>query len=81
MAFTVTTYNDEAELAAAVQGIVTTYNDEEDLDAGIAAAASPYTVVIKGLGKYTLIDSPAVVNVSLRILAKGIKYTVILETA
>jgi hypothetical protein len=80
MAFTVTTYNSEDDLAVAVQATVTTYPSEDALDAGIAAAVNPTAVVVKGGLYYTLIDDAQVVNVSLRILAKGIKYTVILET-
>ena len=81
MPFTVTTYNDEAELAAALTAVVTTHPSEDALDAAIAAATTPIQVVVKGYGYYTLIDNPQIVNVSLRVLAKGAKYTVILETA
>ena len=81
MPFTVTTYNDEVELAAAVQATVTTFRSEDELDVGIAAATTPFTIVVKGGNYYTLIDNPQVTNVSLRIVAKGAKYTVILETA
>ena len=80
MAFTVTTYNDEVELAAALTATVTTVNDEEELGALINAATNITAIVVKGKGKYTLIDDAQVVNVSLRILSKFGKYTVILET-
>ena len=81
MAFTVTTYNDEDSLAAAITAVVTTYPDIEKLGAGINAATSPFSVVVKGGHKFTLIDNPQIVNVSLKVLAKGAFYTVILETA
>ena len=81
MAFSVVTVNDEDELAAALTAVVTTYNDEDELDAGVAAATNITAIVVKGHGKYTMIDNAQIVNVSLRIVAKGIKYTYILETA
>ena len=80
MAFTVVTVNDEDQLAAALTAVVTTYPDEEKLGAGIIAATNITQIVVKGLGYYTLIDNAQIVNVSLRILAKGAKYTYILET-
>ena len=80
MPFSVTTYNSEDELATALTAVVTTFPDEETLGAGIIAATSPFSIVVKGGGKYTLIDNPQIVNVSLRIVAKGAKFTVILET-
>jgi hypothetical protein len=80
MAFAVTTYNDEVELAAALTAVVTTFPDEAKLDVGLAAATSVTAVVAKG-AKFTLIDNAQIVNVSLIILAKGAKFTVILETA
>ena len=80
MAFAVVTVNDEDELAAALTAVVTTFPDEDSLDVGIAAATAVHTVVVHG-GKYTLIDNPQIVNVSLRIMSKGGKYTYILETA
>ena len=81
MPFTVTTYDSEDALAAAITAVVTTFPDEETLGDGINAATTPFSVVVKGGGKYTLIDNPQIVNVSLRIVAKGAKFTVILETA
>ena len=81
MAFSVVTVNDEAELAAALTAVVTTARSEDELDALIEAATDPFTVVVKGYHYYTLIDNPQIANVSLRILAKGLKYTYILETA
>ena len=81
MAFTVVTYNDEDQLAAALTAVVTTFASEDELDIGIGAATDITAIVVKGYGYYTLIDNAPVVNVSLRILAKGAKYTVILETA
>ena len=80
MPFTVTTYNSEDELAAAVTATVTTFPSEDELDAGIEAATNITQIVVKG-GFYTLIDNAQIANVSLRIVAKGGKYTVILETA
>lgn len=81
MPFTVTTYPDEVQLAAAITAVVTTYPDEETLGDGINAATDITAVVVKGHGKYTLIDNAQIANVSLRVLAKGAFYTVILETA
>lgn len=79
MAFTVTTYNSEDDLAAALTAVVTTYSSEDELDAGIAAATNITKIVAKG-AFYTLIDNAQITNVSLRIVAKGGKFTVILET-
>jgi len=81
MAFAVVTVNDEAELATALTAVVTTYRSEDELDAGIEAATDITAVVVKGGHYYTLIDNAQIANVSLRILAKGAKYTYILETA
>lgn len=81
MAFVVVTVNDEAQLAAALQATVTTARSEDELDALIEAATSITAVVVKGGHYYTLIDNAQITNVSLRILAKGAKYTYILETA
>ena len=80
MAFTVITHPDEVTLAAALTAVVTTHTSEEDLETAVAAATSVTAIVAKG-GFYTLIDNAQITNVSLRILAKGAKYTVILETA
>ena len=80
MPFTVTTYNSEDDLAAAITAVVTTYNSEDAFDDGIAAATTPAQFLAHG-GKFTLIDNPQIVNVSLRVLAKGGKFTVVLETA
>ena len=81
MAFAVVTVNDEAELATALTATVTTYRSEDELDAGIEAATDITAIVVKGGHYYTLIDNAQIANVSLRILAKGAKYTYILETA
>ena len=81
MAFAVVTVNDEAELATALTAVVTTYRSEDELDAGIEAATDITQIVVKGGHYYTLIDNAQIANVSLRILAKGAKYTYILETA
>ena len=81
MAYSVVTVNDEDELAAALTAVVTTFPSEDKLDAGIAAATDITAIVVKGKGYYTLIDNAQIVNVSLRILAKGAKFTYILETA
>jgi len=80
MAFAVVTVNDEDELAAALVAKVTTFPSEDELDVGIAATTNLFTVVVKGGHYYTLIDDVKLVNVSLRVLAKGAKYTYILET-
>ncbi len=79
MAFSVDTYNSEDDLAAAITAVVTTYASEDALEVGVAAATSITKVVAKG-GFYTIIDNAQITNVSLDILAKGGKYTVILET-
>lgn len=79
MAFTVTTYRSEQELASALAAIVTTHPSEAALASAIAAAVAPWGVVAKG-GYYTLIDNPLISNISLRIVSKGGFFTVILET-
>jgi len=81
MAFAVVTVNSEDELAAALTAVVTTYSSEDKLDAGIALATDITAIVVKGYGYYSLIDNAQIVNVSLRIMAKGAKFTYILETA
>lgn len=80
MAFTVKTYTSEDDLATALVAVVTTYPDEETLGEGITAATAITALVVKGGRKYTLIDNAQVANVSLRVVAKGAFYTVILET-
>ena len=80
MAFSVVTVNDEAELATALTAVVTTARSEDELDALLEAATSITAIVIKGGHYYTLIDNAQIANVSLRILAKGAKFTYILET-
>ena len=80
MPFAVTTVNDEVELAALLQATVTTLNSEDELDATLAAVTNIGAVVCKG-GKYTVIDDISIVNVSVRVLAKGGKFTAIVETA
>ena len=80
MPFSVVTVNDETELATALTAVVTTYRSEDELDAGIQAATNIHSIVTKGFLYYTLIDNPLVANVSLKIVAKGAKYTYILET-
>ena len=79
MAFTVITYKSEDQLAAAIQAVVTTYPDEDSLDIGIEGSTDITSIVVVG-NKYTLIDNAQITNVSIRILAKGRFYTVILET-
>ena len=80
MAFVVVTVNSEDDLAAALTAVVTTFFSEDALDAGLEAATSVTAVVVKCGHYYTLIDNAQIANVSLRILAKGAKYTYILET-
>ena len=80
MAFVVVTVNSEDDLATALTAVVTTFTGEDALDAGLEAATNITAVVVKGFGYYTLIDNAQIVNVSLRILAKGAKCTYILET-
>jgi hypothetical protein len=80
MAFSVTTYQSEAELATALTATVTTHPDEDSLLTAVEAATSVTAIVAKG-GYFTLIDDASIVNVNLWIVAKGGYYTVILETA
>jgi len=82
MSFSVITYNSEDELAEAIQAVVSTHRSEDKLDDALEAATATYAVLVKGNGaQYVLVDNPQITNVSLRILAKGSKFTVILETA
>ena len=81
MAFVVVTVNSEAQLAAALQATVTTARSEDELDALIEASTAITAIVVKGGYYYTLIDDAQIANISLRVLAKGAKYTYILETA
>jgi len=80
MAFTVTTFDSEDELAAALTAVVTTVHSEDELEVVLDAATAAFSVVSKGPGFFTLIDDPQVVNVSLKIVAKGAKFTMVLET-
>jgi hypothetical protein len=80
MAFTVTRYNSPQALEDAIGGTVTVAKSEEALGEVINAAASLFLVVDSG-NFYTAIDSPTIVNVSLRIVGSGAMYTVVLETA
>ena len=80
MAFTVTTYDSPDDLAAALTAVVTVHPSEQSLSDAISAATNATTVVTSGI-YYTLIDNAQIVNISLRVVGKGIKYTVILETA
>ena len=80
MAFVVVTVNSEDDLATALTAVVTTFTGEDALDDGVAAATNLHTIVVKGYGYFTIIDNPQITNVSLRILAKGAKFTNILET-
>jgi hypothetical protein len=80
MAFSVTTYQSEAELATALTATVTTYASEDQLATAVEAATSVTAIVAKG-GYFTLIDNATITNVNLWILGKGGYYTVILETA
>ena len=79
MAFSVNTYKSEDALASAIQADVNTLVSESALNAALALAVSPFYVLGKG-GFFTLIDNPQIVNVSLRVVAKGAEFTVILET-
>ena len=84
MAFTVTTFDSEDELAAAITAVVTTVHSEDELEPVLEAATNILTgsgVVCKGPGFFTVIDNPQIVNVALKIVAKGGKFTMILETA
>lgn len=78
---TVITYNDEDELQAGVGGTVTTYDDEAQLNAYLATITTETVyLVTKGI-KYTTITDPTatfLAGVVRPIVAKGIKYTVIL---
>ena len=80
MAFAVTTYSSPDDLAAALQATVTVHSSEQSLSDAIDLAVDITTVVSNGQ-YYTLIDDASVTNVSLRVVSKNIKYTVILETA
>ena len=79
MAFDVTTYTSEEELATAIQGVVNTFSSEAELQEALPGATNIFDVLAKG-AYFTLIDDPSVVNVSLRIVAKGNFFTVTLET-
>jgi hypothetical protein len=80
MAFSVIKYKSPQALQDAIGGTVTVANSEEALGEVINAATSLFLVVDSG-NFYTAIDSPTIVNVSLRIVGAGAMYTVILETA
>ena len=80
MAFVVVTVNDEASLATALTAVVSTARSEDELDALIEASTNITAIVVKGGHYYTLIDNAQIANITLRILAKGAKYTYILET-
>ena len=80
MAFAVVTVNSEDDLAAALTATVTTFRSIDELSIGLAAATDITEVVVKGYGYFTLIDDAQITNVSLRIMAKGAKFTYILET-
>ena len=81
MAFAVTTYDSPDELAAAITATVTVCQSEQALSDALALATNVTAVTTGGAGVFTLIDDAQIVNVSLRIVGKGLKYTVILETA
>ena len=80
MAFVVVTVPDEASLALALTAQVNTARSEDELDDLIAASTAIVAIVVKGGHYYTLIDNAEIGRISLRILAKGAKYTYILET-
>ncbi len=80
MPFSVFTVNDEDQLAAALQAVVLTAKSEDELDDLLAASTNVHSVVVKGGHYFTLIDDPQITNVSLIVLAKGAKYTYVLET-
>ena len=74
-----TTLNSPDDLAAFVQGTVTVHSSEQSLSAAVALATNITLVVSTGI-YFTLIDDASITNVSLRVVGKGLKYTVILET-
>ena len=79
---TVTTFNDEAELQAAVGGTVTVFNDEAEFDAFLDTITTETVFVIAHGIKYTVVVDPTatfLANVALPIIPKGIKYTVIFD--
>ena len=82
MAFSVLTYTSEDQLAAAIQANVQTLSSEQALQEAINLVPDPndiFDVLAKG-GMFTLIDTPLVAFTTLRIVAKGGFFTVILET-
>ena len=79
MAFAVTTVDSPDDLAAFVSGTVTVHASEQSLSDALNVAVSVSAIVTNGIF-FTLIDDASITNVSLRIVSKGIKYTVILET-
>ena len=81
MAFTVTTYKSEDDLAAAILATVTTLKDESQLAEYLETLPPASIFDILGKGYYfTVILTPEVANISLRLVAKGAFFTVILET-
>ena len=80
MAFSVETYSSEEQLGAVLQADVSTHTSEEALASALASAVAPFGVVAKG-GFLTLIDSPLIPSLSLKVVGKGGFFTVILETA
>ena len=80
MPFSVITYTSEDQLASAVQGTVNTFSSEDQLNEALPGALNIFGILAKG-AYFTLIEDPQVTNVSLRIVAKGNFFTVILETA
>jgi len=80
MPFTVTTVDSEDELATLLTAVVTTVHSEDELEPVLDAAISIDRVVCKGPGFFTVIDNAQITNISLDILAKGGKFTAIVET-
>ena len=79
MPFTVVTHDSPDALAAAIQATVTVHSSEQSLSDAVALATNITLVVSTGI-YFTLIDDASITNVSLRVVSKGLKYTVILET-
>ena len=83
MAAVVTTVNDEDELATLIGGTVLTFDDEQTLNTYLLTITTEtLRIVAKGGGKYTVsTDATATFFAAIAnpLLAKGIKYTVILD--
>ena len=79
MAWVVELYDDEITLQARTGGVVETYTSESTFSTGLTSASVSYFCA-KGRGHFTVIRSATILAARVKLVHKGGKFVLILDT-